>query len=243
VTVTDRSPGAALADPGLVVTTAELDQGWCHTIGYLSPILAGASVGARIAGAPVDGEAVAALLEAGLVAAPAAEAMAAGLTDVDHLVVVASGIDRPAGRELVLKVEEATWIPSAFRELETMLHGHLPATDERTGLILVLTDPARRPERVARARQLLEAAHAVGIRAGAIVAAGIDAGLDPSLTPVGRIVAPEPPGLDGTLAAVVGAVVPLQLLTERLARARGTDPDPIRRDDPRYLAAAEVAEG
>ena len=44
------------------------------------------------------------------------------------LIVIASGADRPAGRELVLKVEEASWLPSAYRDLETFLHGHLPAT-------------------------------------------------------------------------------------------------------------------
>jgi hypothetical protein len=42
------------------------------------------------------------------------------------------------------------------------------------------------------------------------------------------------------VAALVGSTVPLQLLTERLARARGVDPDPIRRDDPTYLRAAEA---
>ena len=169
--------------------------------------------------------------------------MAAGLAEAAHLVVVASGADRAAGRELVLKVEEAAWMPAAFRELETMLHGHLPATDERTALVLVLADPARRPERLSRARQLLEAAREVGVPAGAIVAAGMHQQLDPSLTPAGRIVTPEPPGLDALLGAVLGPIVPLQLLAERLARARGTDPDPIRRDDPRYRAAAQVVEG
>ncbi|MEO5703377.1 MAG: hypothetical protein ABIR64_00115, partial [Candidatus Limnocylindrales bacterium] len=33
VTASDGSPGSALAD--IVVTTDELDQSWCHTIGYL----------------------------------------------------------------------------------------------------------------------------------------------------------------------------------------------------------------
>ena len=41
----------------------------------------------------------------------------------------------------------------------------------------------------------------------------------------------------------LGSATPLQLLTERLARARGTNPDPIRRDDPVYVAASEAAEG
>ena len=32
--------------PAIVVETGELDQSWCHTVGYLSPILAAAAVGA-----------------------------------------------------------------------------------------------------------------------------------------------------------------------------------------------------
>ena len=52
--------------------------------------------------------------------------------------MVGSGIDRVTARELTLKVEEAAWIPSAMRDLETFLHGHLPATGPETALILVL---------------------------------------------------------------------------------------------------------
>ena len=48
VTVSAASPGAELAD--IVVTTGELDQSWCHTIGYLSPILAAAAVAAHVTG-------------------------------------------------------------------------------------------------------------------------------------------------------------------------------------------------
>ncbi|HEX7347427.1 MAG TPA: hypothetical protein VF253_11600, partial [Candidatus Limnocylindrales bacterium] len=33
ITVSDRSPGADLAE--IVVATGELDQSWCHTVGYL----------------------------------------------------------------------------------------------------------------------------------------------------------------------------------------------------------------
>ena len=45
------------------------------------------------------------------------------------------------------------------------------------------------------------------------------------------------------VAALVGSATPLQLLTERLARARRTNPDLIRRDDPVYLAASAAADG
>ena len=67
ITVSGRSPGAALAD--IVVETEELDQGWCHTVGYVSPIVAGAVVAAHAAGRPVDG-AFGAALRGALTMAP-----------------------------------------------------------------------------------------------------------------------------------------------------------------------------
>ena len=67
------------------------------------------------------------------------------------------------------------------------------------------------------------------------------ASIDPALTPAGRLVVGESPTLPAPVAALIGSATPLQLLTERLARARGTNPDLIRRDDPTYLAAAEAA--
>jgi fructoselysine-6-P-deglycase FrlB-like protein len=168
--------------------------------------------------------------------------MAARLADSRHLVVIASGADRPAGRELVIKVEEASWLPSAYRDLETFLHGHLPATGQETGLVLILADRAHRAERVRRARGALEAAAVMGLRAAAILAADIDDDLDMALTPAGRLLVAEAPDLPAPVAALVGTSTPLQLLTERLARARGTNPDLIRRDDATYRAASDTAD-
>ncbi len=241
ITVSHRSPAGALA--GIVVETDELDHGWCHTIGYLSPIVAAASVGAHLSGRPLDASAVEGLLAAGTRGESSAERIAAVLADASTLLVIASGADRPAGRELVLKIEEASWLPSAYRDLETFLHGHLPATDATTGLVLILTDREHRAERVVRARQALAAARVIGQRAAAIVSADIDTVLDRDLTPAGRLVVQEAPGLPAPVAALIGSTTPLQLLTERLARARGTNPDPIRRDDPLYVAASDAAEG
>ena len=238
VTVSGRSPAAALA--GIVVETGELDHGWCHTVGYLSPILAASAVGAHLAGRRLEPALFTGLLLGGTLDEAGAELIAGALADAPHLLVIASGADRPAGRELVLKVEEASWLPSAYRDLETFLHGHLPATDGATGLVLILVDRDRREERLARAIQALAAARVVGMRAAAIVSTEIDAALDPTLTPAGRLLVQEaafPP----PVAALVGTATPLQLLTERLARARGTNPDLIRRDDPLYLAASDAA--
>lgn len=240
ITVSDRSPGAALAD--IVVATEEMDQGWCHTVGYASPLLAATAVAGHLAPPAPAVEAVRALLDAGLGQAGAAARIGREIAASGHLVVVGSGADRPAARELVLKIEEGCWIPSAMRDLETMLHGHLPATDAATALVLLLAERRGRAERVARARQVLEAAAVIGLRSGAILAAGAAEALPEELTPAGRIVVPEAPDLRPAVAALLGTLTPLQLVTERSARARGTNPDPIRRDNPVYREAASRAE-
>jgi len=239
ITASRRSPAGSLA--AIAVETGELDQGWCHTVGYLSPILAASAIGAHLSGRPLDPGSVARLLADGARDGSGAEAMAAHLADADHLLVIASGADRSAGRELALKVEEASWLPTSYRDLETFLHGHLPSTGPSTGLVLILADRDRRDERVGRARQALAAARVIGLRAGAIVARDAGAAVDAALTPIGRLVIREAPELPGPVAALIGNATPLQLLTERLARARGTNPDLIRRDDPTYRAASDAA--
>ena len=132
---------------------------------------------------------------------------------------------------------------AAYRDLETFLHGHLAATDDHTGLVLILTDRDGRAARVARARAALAAARVIGIRSAAILSDGVAADLAVDLTPGGRIVVPDAPALAAPAAAILGSAIPLQLLTERLARVRGVDPDPIHRDVEAYRRAAEVAEG
>jgi fructoselysine-6-P-deglycase FrlB-like protein len=244
ITVTGRSPGAAFAD--VVVETGELDQSWCHTVGYLSPLVAATAVGAHLTGRAVDDElrdAVRSLIGAGVDRASIAEAAAGRLAERRSIVVIASGADRTAGRELTLKIEEGTWIPAAYRDLETFLHGHLAATDAEQGMVLVLSDRDGRDARLARASGALRAARTVGMEAAAIIAADAAVDLPTELTPAGRIVIPEAPSLPAPVAALLGTATPLQLLTERIARARGVDPDPIHRDVDRYREAADAAEG
>jgi fructoselysine-6-P-deglycase FrlB-like protein len=243
LTVTERSPAGAVADPSLVVTTGELDASWCHTVGYTSPLLAAAAVGAHLSGRSLDTDLVGSLMASGTSDPAAAEAIATVLSGLDRMLVIASGADRPAGRELVLKIEEGSWMPAAYRDLETFLHGHLAATDNRTGLVVVLTDRVRAGERSARGRGAMRAARAVGAGVAAIVSESQAATLDAAETPAGRLVVPEAVALPSPVAALLGSATALQLLTERLARGRGTNPDQIRRDDPRYRAAAEAVEG
>lgn len=242
VTASAGSPGARLAD--VVLETVEVDRSWCHTVGYASPIVAAVAVAAELTATTPDPVAVRSALGAGLqpAAVDAAERLAAAFAALDRIVVIGSGADRVAARELVLKIEEGTHLPAAMRDLETLLHGHLAGIDARTGVIAILATRDGRGPRAARTRQALAAVRETGARAGAILAANAAGAIPEALTPAGRIVVAEAPDLAPNAAALLSTAVPLQLLTERMARARGVNPDPIRRDDPRYLAASEAAE-
>ena len=240
ITASGRSPGGELAE--ITVETVELDHSWCHTVGYTSPMIAATAIGAHLSARPVAAEDIVALLAAGARDEAGAEAIAARVADARTLLVIASGADRPAARELAIKVEEASWLPTTMRDLETFLHGHLPATDESTGLILILSDRDGRTDRLSRAREALAAARVLGLRTAAILARDLDEEIEPSLTPAGRLLVDEGPSLPAPVAALLGTATPLQLLTERIARARGTNPDAIRRDDQRYRDAAAAAE-
>jgi hypothetical protein len=83
----------------------------------------------------------------------------------------------------------------------------------------------------------------IGLDAAAILTADAAAELPTDLTPAGRVVVPEAPSLPAPAAALLGTLTALQLVTERIARVRGVDPDPIHRDVDRYRVAAEAAEG
>jgi glucosamine--fructose-6-phosphate aminotransferase (isomerizing) len=247
ITASAGSPVARGRDA--VLATVEMDRSWCHTVGYLSPMIAAAVTADLVAGTVPQPGALGARVAGGIEAAHAPiaghrpdEAIGEAIAGANRLLVIASGVDRITARELVLKVEEASWLPAAARDLETFLHGHLPATGPDTALILVLLERDRLEERAKRARQALRAAGAVGIRSAAILGAGASAAVPAELTPAGRVVVPESDLLPGVAASLLGAVGPLQLLTLAIAAARGTNPDPIRRDDPAYLRAAELAD-
>jgi fructoselysine-6-P-deglycase FrlB-like protein len=224
----------------LVETTDEQDQSWCHTVGYLSPLLAGAVLSAATRGEPIDPIGVRALLEAAD-HAPSAEESAAVLAGCSRLLLVGSGVDYVTSRELALKIEEGARIPATAHPLETIRHGHLAAADDRTGLVLVLTDgEARGATLVERALSVLRSAALLGMPAAAILAADLGDDVPIDLTPAGRASAPLTSHLPRLVAAALAAAIPAQLLAERLARARGVNPDTLGRENPRQAGASEV---
>jgi len=235
VTVSAGSPGAALAD--LVVRTEEMDQSWCHTVGYLSPVVAGVMLGLRVAGRRSDAPAIRSALEANDDHRGPAS-LAAGLTGTDRIAVVGSGPDFVTARELALKISEGARLPAAAYDVETILHGHLAAATRWTGLVLIATDEALRPAAIGeRARSVLAAAGAIRMPAAAILGERTAASIPDEATPAGRIVLARSTRVTAVTAALLGPMLPLQLLADRLARARGVNPDTLGREDPAQAAA------
>lgn len=173
---------------------------------------------------------------------PQAEAVAQSLLGVERLLVVGGGVDAIAARELVLKVEEGLHLPAAFRDLETLLHGHFPATDERTGLVLVVAYRRGHAERTQRAVGLLRGARRLGIRTAAIVTPDASGAFASELTSAGRIELPHHQHeLPAALESLLSTALALQHLTLGLVHAAGTNPDLIRREQDAYREAAALS--
>ncbi|MEP6680803.1 MAG: hypothetical protein ABJB65_04925, partial [Chloroflexota bacterium] len=236
VTVSRRGPAAAEAE--IVVETDEQDRSWCHTLGYLSPLVAFGALAAAVLDASLDAVALRALLDAAD-QAQVADEVAGQLLLCDRMMITGFGIDYVTASELALKLEEGAHIPAVAHRLETVRHGHLAAADQRTGLLLVWSDAEElAPAIVDRQLGLLEAAAALGMPAAAILDVANGPHVPSPLTPAGRLSIPSTRRMPRVSEALLGAAIPLQLLTERLARARGVNPDTLGREDPRQVAAA-----
>jgi len=189
------------------------DRSWCHTVAYLSPLLLHAcfaGLGSRRAHE---------LIATQLAARSQRREDARRLASCGRLLVVGSGVDEITAAELALKLEEATHVPATPLGTEKVLHGHLPAADRDTGLVLLRFDPDHRGERDRRSADVAAAA----------------AVLDMPTVPLG--------GRDAVTRAeaLLAGAVALQLLTLEFCLTVGTNPDLIRREQPLYRQAAEAA--
>ena len=135
-----------------MIGTPLVDTSWCHTVGYVSPLLAFTA----IAGA-ADAETCFRVIDKTLAQRDRFAEHARTLAGVDRLIVTGSGLDEITARELALKIEEGTHVPVTPLGMEKVLHGHLPAADQRTGIVVIRVDPsaadAARQARRRRARR------------------------------------------------------------------------------------------
>jgi fructoselysine-6-P-deglycase FrlB-like protein len=200
-----------------VLATPLRDTSWCHTVGYLSPLLAFTAIAGHVDPAPVS-----AAIEGMLARREAIADAARLLSGCERLLVAASGVDEVTARELALKVEEGVHVPVTPLGLEKILHGHLPAAGARTGLVILRLDRRHAERRDRRARDLVAAAAELSLPT--VLLGDLP---ETSLPPVPAAL------LAGALAA--------QLLTLELVHAAGTNPDLIRREEEAYRAAAAAS--
>src|SRR5207249_7464629 len=172
----------------------------------------------------------------------AVRSVAEALYGVERFLTVGSGADRIAARELALKIEEGVRVPATARDLETILHGHWVAVDDRTAVVLLLTDAHGGGARGARAEQMLRAARAIGARTAAIVVPSSATGFPADAISCGSVDVPEAPDLPPVTASLLGSGPALQLLTLELVHLAGVNPDLIRREEAPYREAARIAE-
>jgi fructoselysine-6-P-deglycase FrlB-like protein len=242
---------AITANPaGAVVTTADLtlitplrDRSWCHTVAYVSAILAGAALAAEIAELDLDAEALTAWLREAVAPGEAERQIARAIQDLAVLQIVGGGADRVTARELALKIEEGARRPAVARDLETLLHGHFVACGSETGLIMALTDGRGSERRWRRAAMAMDAAARLGMATAAILSPEASQVIPSSLTPAGRIVIPDGEDALPPLLALLGGAAALQRLTLALVAAAGVNPDLIRREEAPYREAAAAVEG
>ena len=188
------------------------DRSWCHTVAYLSPLLLHASL------AGLSPERAHELIATQLGARPQRHEQAHQLAGCRRLLVVGSGVDEITAAELALKLEEAIHVPTTPLGVEKVLHGHLPAADRNTGLVLLRFDPDHREQRDHRSADVATAASVLDMPT-------IELGAADAVT---------------RAEALLAGGVALQLLTLELCLALGTNPDLIRREQPLYRKTAEA---
>jgi glutamine---fructose-6-phosphate transaminase (isomerizing) len=213
ILVTAVPDGASAAQ--LIVPTPLRDRSWCHTVGYLSPVLAVYAMSGPRAG-PVGR-----IFDEALERRPRYAADAARVADCERLLIAAGGVDEVTGRELALKLEEGAHVSVTPLGLEKVLHGHLAAADARTGLIVLRFDPRQSEARDHRARDVQAAADVLGM--ATVTLRGWESEIEP------------------VAGALIAGALALQWLALEFVLARGTNPDLIRREDPIYRAAAQAS--
>jgi glutamine---fructose-6-phosphate transaminase (isomerizing) len=214
VTNVAGSPLATDADLALVTQAGE-ELAVPATKTFLTQLVALAVLGLSLAGGPLDGlRAVPEAIDRALGAADAAEALAVRLTYVDRLAVSARGYAYAIARELALKLQEACYVTALGLSYADLEHGPIAVVDAATPVLLLAAarDEVMLEPMTGLARRCAEeGAHVYGI------------GGDEAFAAACRAVLPEVP-LPAELSPL-SLIVPGQLLTEALARAKGIDPD------------------
>jgi fructoselysine-6-P-deglycase FrlB-like protein len=241
VTASTEGPVRRVADD--ILQTPLKDASYCHTVGYVSPILAAISVAAAYRGSPFTAaELTTYLQELDSIREVAAE-VASGLHGARRLIAAGSLVDVPTARELALKVAEGARLPTNALGVEDTQHGHLAGHDRDSALVAIATGGAEARPSADRVAELLRSARHIGLRTAAIVSPSLADAIDPATASAGLVVLPggAGAGLPDAWTSLLGGALALQHLTVGLVRAEGVNPDLIRREERLYREAVALS--
>lgn len=223
ITGFSASTAASLAT-ATVATGYARELSWCHTISFtLSSLMAVLLLKATAAQLPPQltppspielAEGIEAVLSHEDEIAGQAQDLLSG-----RRVILGAAEGLTLAHEVGLKLSEAAYLENQALDLEQFFHGYLPAYGPGDHVLAILG-----PAAAHRAQDLRQVAEIVGL---SLLSLDL-----PTLT------AWTPAASTDTFPWLAG--VYLQLLTYHAALARGTDPDQLRREDPRYLAARKA---
>jgi glutamine---fructose-6-phosphate transaminase (isomerizing) len=234
ITAAGSTPARDIAD--VVLVTPLRDRSYCHTVGYISPMLAGFYLASAYRGEEFPAASLAGYLGELLTMRTRALEIGGALGKAERLVAAGSLIDVPTVRELALKVAEGAWVPTTVLGVEDTLHGHLVAHDANSALVVVVTGGPGADRAAQGAHELLMAARRIGLRTAAILSPDLAGAIGSEDVTAGKLVIPHA-ALPELAASLLGGAVALQLLTIGLVHARKTNPDLLRREQAPYREA------
>jgi glucosamine--fructose-6-phosphate aminotransferase (isomerizing) len=141
-------------------------------------------------------------------------------TAVTHALLLASDRTWPVAEEGSLKLAEATYLPALAVRFETFFHGYIPLTNPNTAVVALLTSKAD----ARRAAEFELVRRTVGFQGKAVDQKTLGLGSDS-----------EEDVLFPWLALYA-----MHLITLGAAGQRRTNPDLLRREDPKYLSARQM---
>lgn len=222
----------------LLLDTAPQERSSTHSASYTASLTALALIAAalgRRTGAEVDAlrsalDRLPAIVASMLAREDAIRPVAAWLAARGRLFLAGAGPHAATAREGALKVKESSYLTAEGFELETALHGALPAVERGDVAVAIVADgPA-----TDRSLDLVTALRLLETRLLVIA----DERVVPRLPGPsdGTLVVLPYPAVPESLGALP-ATIPLQLLADHTAALRGTDADCFRADDPLHKRA------
>ncbi|WP_186526243.1 SIS domain-containing protein [Leekyejoonella antrihumi] len=239
ITASPGTPAARAAQT--VLCTPIQDASYCHTVGYLSPMLGAMCIASSYRGESFPVAGVAAYLKSLDEIASAATRMGAALHGVRQVIAAGSLHDAVSARELSLKISEGARLPTCALGVEDVLHGYLAGHDDDSALVVFATSGPGDDSCVRTAGNLLRASQRIGLRAGAIVSERLSGAIEQSTVSAGSVVLPGA-DLPQCWASLLGSALALQYVTVGLVRARQVNPDLIRREEQPYREAIPLGD-